>query len=104
MTKTKDYIQFWIDNWYDLDMSDIMLDDWWFNTSIVELIMEKEFIESIARGVEKMDYVEIWNFNYHPHILSYKWYYIGTITSGQAMAIREKTLDKYITKLLWQKQ
>ena len=108
------YIQFAIDNgfkWLDRykgmprDIREfeweytITIDDDWFiceaNVNLINLITSKPFIEAVARG-----YI-VSRFTLHDDLTnSCQQGYYDDITERQAMAIRDKTLDKFIEKLL----
>lgn len=101
-TIIEQYIQFAIDNWYKENI--IVWHCWYcvyeykwygikFSSNLTELITSKEFIETIARGLTKKRYFPIMGK-----------IDIEYITTGQAIAIRDCTLEEFITNLwiLWQ--
>ena len=123
MNEIKRYIQFAIDNEYDIRSEDYDIKDGtiYFNdaedlVNIEKIITSKEFIESIARGISK----KVWKDEYNEMVdrwLLNKWYdwdvyslkevnqrlldtKIHYITLEQAIAIRDGTLDECINNLL----
>tara|TARA_R110000744_G_scaffold363246_1_gene471508 strand:+ start:76 stop:381 length:306 start_codon:yes stop_codon:yes gene_type:complete len=94
------YIQFAIDNGYIYPWCDLIMvcawdydEDTCFNAEAEckEIITSKPFIEAIARGVFKKD-LQVCDELYERKL--------DRLTSKQAIAIREGTLDKFIEKLL----
>lgn len=114
MKEIKDYIQFAIDNGYEVNWDIFM--DWvcyykkfenklsvW--NSLYETIISREFIEAIAKGIlkraRKIDCpFMIWWGNYEN---CYNLSEIEEITIMQAIAIRDNKLKDFITNLLWLK-
>jgi len=87
MENIKDYIQFAIDNGfgkYEKYLYKNMTDE-----EFIYTITSKPFIEAIAKGIRKNWYTELafWNLE-------------DDVTTGQAIHIREWTLDLFITNLL----
>ena len=68
-----------------------------------ELITSQGFIQAVARWLEKsnLDFMIIWKYNYSPKVDWQKyWCYIDKITTQQAIAIRDNSLDKFINNLI----
>lgn len=76
----------WIDN--------IQVDEY---IDIINLITSKTFIEAIARWIDQIRIHKI--FNGHD---TYWWDMQDKIVFKQAIAIRDNTLDNFITEILWQ--
>jgi len=77
---------------YILDCS---VDVWTWYKNITDIITSKPFIEAIARGIKKhnLKSMTICDDNLDN--------YVNIITTRQAIAIRDNTLENFITKLLW---
>lgn len=114
------YIQFAIDNWYEKTLGygfelssknehniSVYLNSNWIRESynIVQLITSKPYIEAIAKGlVKKYNWQTIdWMFWY------WAWEFddslnieleVDEITTNQAIAIRNNTLEEFIENLL----
>ena len=129
MKNIEKYIQFAIDNWLLNNRTDAFSTYWckiwewdftisfgkkWVQEFIeiksfhfTELITSKEFLEAVARGLLK---TKKWNYVYFKNWFEIliedkkdKWIEIlsNRITKEQAIAIRDNTLDDFITNLLW---
>lgn len=119
------YIQFAIDNWYKFNVEynynrivrfeyreaqrDVV-----FTTNTyfsifwhIELITSKEFIEAVARWLDKVDINSLhwWKI----YITRLRWFFIwnydspnlvDTITHKQAIAIRDEKLEEFINNLI----
>ena len=90
-------------NWFILTW-----EPWWvYHRNTIELIMQKDFIEALAKGLMKKSDKNWWFYIQFPcGTCTYtNWWdlqeIINDITYYQAIAIRDNTLDTYITKLLW---
>ena len=117
MNKIKEYLEFaikngykWLPKWTRIKELRIFIDEqevfetWSLNTvSALDTIVDKWFIEAIARGIDK----SIW-FNNIIKWTFFDWFvikdrniHIDMLTYIQSLHIRDGTLDKFITNLLW---
>jgi len=112
----KQYLKFWIENWYKLkwklhsithhfsevniiyDEVDITIQEQYkFNLTcdkynLIALITSKEFIEAIARWINKRLHYKI----------TYTSWQLDVITTKQAIAIRDDKLEEFIINLwIW---
>lgn len=119
MKTIKDYIQFWIGNWYKFECLQkwellekltvisinkvIINDDDWgcaYVLNLIELITSKEFIEAIGRGLKEKwwyeDVLWLWGFTHKSDFNNF----IVELTHIQADAIRDNKLEEFINNLL----
>ena len=117
------YIQTALSNWFPWEVPDKILDntrdildswkfvvwfwykliydvEWWYqHFDLIEIITSKEFIEAIVEY--------IWWNNTPATLFKIKFHYtckkdlIDTITTEQAIAIRDNHLEAFILKILW---
>ena len=115
----KEYIQFAIDNGYPM-VNNFNIEDWdcytdcelpeyslaviWYIISfweyektcypLTDIITSKEFIEAVAIGKSKIEWMMRMGLYTKSEIMEY-------ITIKQARAIRDNKLEEFITNLLW---